>query len=270
MPRSCVPCPVMTPNLLAFEVKAQTIALRLRLLRERQRAADLGWGVPSRKEILRKPTVFEVPLMITRFLDVKASTTLVDVGANTGYWAERFRRFVPATYVAIEPDPRAFAMLSSRFPSDQLHHAAAGAEPGRMRLNLTSESVYSTAGTYLDDAPIQTDVVDHAEVDVIQLDSLSLDITNEQIVVKIDVQGFEPEVLRGAGLLLPRATAVIVEAPLWPTTEHEDDLGVLATLLREHGLTPVYFALAGLHRDSATIPVEFDVIFARPERRRML
>lgn len=255
----------MTSKLLALEVKAQSSALRLRLLRERKRAAAEGWRMPTVRDLLRTPTAYEIPVMACRFLTRGVPTTLVDVGANTGYWAERFLRHVPAEYVAVEPDPRAFADLSNRFPQARLHNAAAGAEPGRLRLNLTTESVYSTAGTYLPDVPIKTDVIDQADVEVVTLDSLL--VPDGQIVVKVDVQGFELDVLRGANALLDRSTAVILEAPLWPTTEHDSDLGALATILRRHGLSPMYFALAGLSDDRATIPVESDVIFARPERR---
>jgi FkbM family methyltransferase len=257
----------MNTRLLSLEIKAQTIALRMRLLRERKRAHSEGWTTPSVKEVLREPTNFEIPLMSCRFLNRSAPTALVDVGANTGYWAERFLRFVPARYIGVEPDPRAFKDLKSRFPAEQLHNVAAGADPGRVRLNLTTDSVYSTVGAYRSDAHIKTDVLDSVDVDVIRLDTL--DVPFEQIIIKIDVQGFEPHVLRGAPELLSRATAVIVETPLWPTTEHENDLGLLAGLLRQRGLSPMYFGLAGLS-DRATIPVESDVIFARPEKRRMV
>lgn len=253
---------------LAAEIKAQSLALRLRLLRERTRLLKHGWAAPTIAELLRRPTQLEIPMMCCRFLRPEKATTLVDVGANTGYWAETFRRLVrPATYIGIEPDPRAFQSLATRFPGDKVVQAAAGARMGQMTLNLMSDSVYSTVGTYEPSGPIRTAVVRQALVDVVTIDSLA--IPDGQLVVKVDVQGFEGDVLRGATKVLDRAEVVILESPLWPQTEHDNDLGFLASLLRAHDLSPVYFGLPGLSADTATIPVEYDVIFVRPDRRQM-
>jgi FkbM family methyltransferase len=258
----------MVENLLFnAEIKLASTATRARLLRERRRCRQRGWTVPGRRDLLRAPHEYELLLMCQRFLDHPGPTALVDVGANTGYWAQRFLDYIPATYLGIEPDPRAFTRLSERLPQRQLIHAAAGAQPGSVLLHLAPTSTYSSMTEYRDFASVDGDDNGEVPVKLVTLDDVVTPVTGTRLVLKIDVQGAEAEVLQGGGKVLPLVDLLLVEAPLFPQTKLDNDLGRLSELVRPYGLAPIYFCRPGLVFDRYTLPVEHDVIFGRLDGR---
>lgn len=217
--------------------------------------------MPSAPEALRNPHHFEVALLAQRFLQRPGSWRLIDVGANTGEWAERFLRLVPAEYLGIEPDARAAEQLLSRFPGGSIIQAAAGVEAGTVELHLARDPVYSSVSTYREFSGHAANQAS-ASVDVVALDDV-VPPSESGDIVKIDVQGAEADVIRGGSRVLSDASLVIVEAPLIPQTSLQNDLGTLCGLLRPLGLAPVYFARPGLRPGRHEIPIEHDVIFAR-------
>lgn len=249
------------------EIKLASSATRARLLRERRRCRQRGWTVPAGRELLRAPQAYELLLMCQRFLDHPGPTALVDVGANTGYWAERFLSYIPGTYVGIEPDPRAFARLHERLPRYQLINAAAGARSGSVLLHLARTSTYSSISEYRDFASADGDDAGQVPVELVTLDEVVTPVPGTRLILKIDVQGAEAEVLQGACKLLPLVDLLLLEAPLFPQTELDNDLGRLSELVRPYGLAPIYFCRPGLVFDRYTVPVEHDVVFGRLDGR---
>jgi FkbM family methyltransferase len=254
-------------SFLTAEVKLASMATRARLLRERRRCQLRGWSVPTPREVLRTPQGYELLLMCQRFLDQPGPTALIDVGANTGYWAERFLRYIPATYLGIEPDPRAFAELNQRFLQGQLVNAAVGARPGSVLLRMNEISTYSTITTYRDFASLNVIAAGEVTVECVTLDEIVTLAPGTRAVLKIDVQGAESEVLQGANRVLPAVDLLVLEAPLFPQTELKNDLGTLSEIVRPHGLAPMYFCRPGLDFDRYTVPVEHDVVFGRLDGR---
>jgi FkbM family methyltransferase len=258
---------VLDRLLLTAEVKLASMATRARLLREQRRCRQRGWSVPNARDVLRAPQEYELLLMCQRFLDQPGPTALIDVGANTGYWAERFLTYIPAAYVGIEPDPRAYAELERRFPKAHLINAAVGARAGSVLLHMTQTSVYSTITEYRDFASFDAGPTGAIAVERVTLDERVNLVPNSYAVLKIDVQGAEAEVLQGASHLLRSVDLLVLEAPLFPQTALTNDLGTLCEIVRPHGLAPVYFCRPGLDADRYNIPVEHDVLFGRLDGR---
>lgn len=139
-----------------------------------------------------------------------ADYTLVDCGANFGYWSTLVtsRPYGAHPSVAIEPSSRNFAILSAnaklngnRFPAIQ---CAIGAEAGRANLSGSKHEAMTITGTPHDGGEI---------VEVIPLDSLlgsRLDPARRH-VIKLDVEGVETEALRGGTKLLETDCVVICE-----------------------------------------------------------
>jgi hypothetical protein len=63
----------------------------------------------------------------------------------------------------------------------------------------------------------------------------ALDRLPREILLKLDVQGFEDRVLRGAGRMLALCKAVVLEVCLDPLYEGQADFHGLAQLLHEAG-----------------------------------
>lgn len=167
----------------------------------------------------------------------------VDVGANLGWFSMQATRIPQVrTVVAVEPDMANHSLLRANIHSNGLEArvrpvaSALGASPGLARL-------HSYKGSNLGRHSLLTD---HGQggswVPVLRLDDLldELGLAGEPIsAIKIDVEGYEPQVLEGASSALRRCALVIVE--LSPGLAPVGTPGVPEVLrsLAEVGLVPV-------------------------------
>ena len=151
--------------------------------------------------------------------------TVVDIGANKGQFARSIREHLPHAEIhCFEPIPAAFAELST-WARDQRGifplQMALGEVSGKMEMYLHMDHSPSSSLLATTDysASIYPFTVHQEKVDVaiVRLDDyvngLSAPLADD-ILVKLDVQGFEGPVLRGAVALLARARACIVEVCL--------------------------------------------------------
>ncbi len=138
--------------------------------------------------------------------DVQLGRTdcVVDVGAHSGefgLWVERFG----SDYLGIEPDPIAFGALQRNLPNQSLEQVAAGAQVGEADFYLATSTGDSSLGA------TSTNVM---RVKVETLDEIVGRVFpgRKIAVLKIEAEGFEPEVLAGAEETLKRTERVTVDA----------------------------------------------------------
>jgi FkbM family methyltransferase len=167
---------------------------------------------------------------------VPEGATVIDVGANIGFFTVRFGRWVgPAgKVIAIEPELRNFTSLSRRIERAGLSgtvdcvHAAAADRPGQLTLAVTPAhpADHHLASTGV---PVQA----------VTLDDLSRDTPGPVSLVKIDVQGAEALVLAGAqGLLESQHPAIFVELDEPSLARAGSSAAELLDLLMTHGYVP--------------------------------
>jgi FkbM family methyltransferase len=140
---------------------------------------------------------------IARHLRTAAYDQVVDGGANVGEFAALVRATLPEVpLLCVEPHPGAAAVLRSR--GFTVVEAALWSEAGRAVLRQPEEA--STSATLLavgePDAPSWS-------VSTMRLDQLPL--TGRRILLKLDLQGAEPEALRGLGEAWDRLAGVLLE-----------------------------------------------------------
>lgn len=179
---------------------------------------------------------YEEPL-VTRVSDLLADVldeprplenrAFVDVGANIGTATlVALKRFGAATALALEPHPANLRLLRMNLIANELEErvavmaVAASDGPGELELEMATHNI--------GDHRIRTGAesgrgaVDEAARAVITVPAVRLDeavseagIGSDEIgLVWIDVQGHEPQVLRGADALIDAAVPILIE--YWP------------------------------------------------------
>jgi FkbM family methyltransferase len=132
----------------------------------------------------------------------------IDVGASTGSYTESLLRHTSADIVAFEPLPDAFSTLSRleyQFPGRLISvNKGVGEENGVLSLHFgAGDSEFASFSDEVSEiAYVGASNTRTLDVDVITLDSFIADTYSdappEIDLIKIDTEGFEFEVLRGA------------------------------------------------------------------------
>lgn len=148
---------------------------------------------------------------------------VLDVGANEGQFALELRGFgYHGRIVSFEPIASAFVKLSERAARDPLwtcEQIALGHCDGQSEINVSangqSSSLLTMNPRLLESAP-ETRFIRKETVTVRRLDSIIPRVQDPQDVLylKIDAQGFEKNVLGGAGDALDDITGLQVEVAL--------------------------------------------------------
>ncbi|WP_246398591.1 FkbM family methyltransferase [Mycobacterium vicinigordonae] len=144
-----------------------------------------------------------------RQLESHRVTVILDIGANSGQYASDLRAAgFQGRIVSFEPLSGPYAILERRASTDprwECHRSALGDSDGTISINVAgnageSSSVLPMLKSHQEAYP-PANYVGTEEVPVRRLDSVAADILQPSDVafLKIDVQGFEKEVLAGGG-----------------------------------------------------------------------
>jgi FkbM family methyltransferase len=163
---------------------------------------------------------------LERMLAENKITAVLDVGANVGQFARGLRlRGYRGRIISFEPLARAHARLRQAAKNDPRwivpEAVAIGDRNGPTVLHIAGDSVSSSVLEMLDAhrrAAPDSAYVASETVRLAKLDTAAVEFLEPQDVVflKIDVQGFESQVLAGAKDLLPRVKGLMLELSLVP------------------------------------------------------
>jgi len=126
---------------------------------------------------------------------VRRGDLVFDIGANEGAYLNHFLG-LGARVAAIEPIPELAAMLDRRYPSVWVVQAGLGAEAGSATLSLGDRLSSSTVSNEWRDIVGEGWSGRSIDIPLLTLDDLIASY-GEPTFVKIDVEGYEAEVLRG-------------------------------------------------------------------------
>lgn len=203
-------------------------------------------------------------------------STVLDVGANVGQFA---RSLLDGGYdgriISFEPIPEAHAALvsaaanfSSRWivaPPVAISDRA-GVAHFHVSLNLASSSLRAVLDASVRAAP-ESGVASQIEVRTERLDVLlqDLNVDSARAFLKIDTQGTEDDVLRGAGEALSELIGVKLEMSLQQLYDGQAPAYVLDGLLREQGFEA--WGLEPGFRDRASGRLlQYDGVYFRAQR----
>ncbi len=148
---------------------------------------------------------------------MKEDGIFIDVGANIGYHSLYIASLSPkAECIAFEPHPKIFEQLSTNaglnhFNHLVTHNVAVGDFCGNTKINLTNDSSYNRGlSTILNDESLENES-HQVNVKISTLDEfLNHDQKNRINVMKIDTQGYEYQVLKGALDIIYRSRPIIL------------------------------------------------------------
>jgi FkbM family methyltransferase len=177
---------------------------------------DLRAYRPARSEAAR----------LARFLACHQIDTVLDVGANSGQYARYLRSIgYRGRIICFEPLSVAHAALTRWADKDPgttvAPRQALGYGTGLIAINVSanseSSSILSVSETHLQSEPGARSVAVET-VQLGRLDTVALGYMSEakRVFLKIDVQGYELSVLRGAADILPRICGLQLELSLYP------------------------------------------------------
>lgn len=185
-------------------------------LRVRFKAADV-MGRHIFKYGIHEP---DLTGFLSRFLRLRDGDVFLDIGANLGWYSLLVGRHQPpgVRIVCFEPDPETFDLLQQNLRLNGLSRVDA------RRLAVSDESSRRTLFRYADKNTGRHSLLaindgDQVEVETVTLTrflaSEGIDVTRLGLV-KIDVEGFEPFVLKGMAEVLPALPMILAEyAPVY-------------------------------------------------------
>lgn len=197
---------------------------------------------------------------------------VIDVGANAGQYARAVRsQGYSGRIVSLEPLAGAYADLAASTGSDPLwdcHQVGLGSEDGHAIMNVSENTVCSSL-LPMDARTVALEpdakYVGTEEVRLARLDTLWSEITRgaERPYLKVDVQGYELEVLRGAQSALAEIRVVQAELSLAALYPGAPLLAEVVNYLHTHAFRVI--SLDCVFDDPTTGEMlQLDGIFARP------
>lgn len=144
--------------------------------------------------------------------------TIIDIGANEGQFALKFSKILPKAKIhSFEPISKCFASLkeNTKKINIEYHNMGVGDEYSEKKINVYK---HSPSSSLMEMAELHEDLfphsVGHQEETIIvdRLDTIFKDKTLQpNILVKIDVQGYEPNVILGGKETIKKTKVVIIE-----------------------------------------------------------
>jgi len=199
-----------------------------------------------------------------------APMTVIDVGANVGQFAVAAAKlFVGSRVYSFEPLPPCFQRLMknvANLPQVTALQAALGETPGTAELRINSHSHSSSllplAAAHRAAFPAAMELKRIA-VRQTSLDEVLGAVEMESpVLLKLDVQGYEAQTLRGGSQLLGRVEWVVAEASLKPMYQGEALFMDLVEIMRSAGFS--FLRPVGFLPDPRTGEVlQIDALFGR-------
>jgi FkbM family methyltransferase len=227
------------------------------------------WFVPIRRALRRFGIdVLHAKPEIVDIFQQQGIDTVFDVGANVGQYARLLRRWgYNGRIISFEPlsaPYRELAARARRDPAWETVNVGLGDTETRASINVSEASVFSSllSGTqdlHAFDAASRT--VRKEEVVIRRLDSILAELrgAGKKLCLKADTQGYERQVITGAGDQLCEFKCIQLELSMKPLYQNEASFAEMASLLADHNfkialIKPFIF-------DSSLSLLQADVVF---------
>lgn len=225
----------------------------------------LGYDI-TRRNFLRSHAMRRQKLIRDREISL-----ILDVGANEGQYARMIRDDgYRARIISFEPLSEAFQNLkaiAAHDPNWEVRNAALGAERGRSEIHVTG---FSQVSSLLPATGISN--TDHWKsqktetIEVFRLDDLFDELVRPQetVAMKLDVQGYEHNVLAGASQSLPGIDLLEMELSVEEMYVGETLMPEMLQFLDSLGFRLVSLQEVHVHPQTGRV-LQYDGLFLRQE-----
>lgn len=210
---------------------------------------------------------------LKKLFDYHEISLMLDVGANEGQYSQLLREEgFAGRILSFEPLSTPYKILCSKCSKDSLWDAplktAIGDFDGDIEINISKNSVSSSTLSILEShtcAAPQSEYISSELVKIHKLDSILptyIQNTNEKIFLKIDVQGAELQVLKGAQKWLPLISGVQLEMSLVSLYDGQALYDELMEFMVKQGfyLVAIFPGFSDIHTGHL---LQFDGVFFR-------
>lgn len=175
---------------------------------------------------------------------------VIDVGAHAGEYGKSLRAGGYSGRIAsFEPVGRQFERLlavAGGDPGWECRNRAAGARAGSATINVSGNDGFSSSLLAMGEAHQRAvgdsgyERVETIEIATLDAELADLPAARRHAYLKVDTQGFEHEVLAGAGRVLQACRAVELELSLTTLYEGQLLIGEMIELMRGLGFRPTH------------------------------
>ena len=203
--------------------------------------------------------------------NLRSHDNCLDVGANFGYFTCIMGRWAPqGKTIALEPDQRVFELLRDNIYINSLEgiafprHVAASDGEGTLRLHRRLTRSGNTSIARIDDAVLAgmgEPPSEAFDVACLPIDRLLPEFNGRIDCLKIDVEGAEPLVVRGADATIAQNPQIKIVMEWSPSQIREVgfDPGTFTTELDRLGLSAAAIATGGVEQ-----PLTWEALLALP------
>jgi len=252
-------------------LKLNGLKYRFDLLEECDRLKKTGKFLPTnyKKLIFKSPSTYDDFINILCFIDNRLETNLIDIGANEGNFSKDFLNFFPKTkqIILFEPLKHLNEKIKKNlegFNNYKIFNKGLG-EKEEVKIFKYDKENTSLASfkDYSDDINTfykkKSEIIE--KIEIIKLDDFHFKFHN-QSVLKIDVQGLELEVLKGATNSLKMFDLIIIECSFVKEyLDTEPSFSDIVELLKKNNFYPIIFQDYG--KSISSYSFERDVIFVK-------
>jgi FkbM family methyltransferase len=198
-------------------------------------------------------------------------TKILDVGANTGQYAQEIRKIkFQGDIISFEPIKSVFETLKENLKNDPkctVKNFALGDKNETKTINIAknfASSSFFSRTKYFEEIATQTEYISEENVEIKVLDTLFDSICNPEDVVflKLDTQGYEKNILNGATQSLKKIKGVQIELALKPSYIDAPDFKEIFKILDDAGFT-IYSLEEGFEDTTTGRLLEIDALFFR-------
>lgn len=229
----------------------------------------LRWGTPLPRQLVSGYLEWT---LLRDVLQTYTINCVLDVGANIGQFARNLRRVGYRGHIcSFEPTEQAFAQLKTNFGADPNwigYNFALGSENTHQAIHVTLESTAMSSFLQPRDTGwrLQEAVVEIKRLDAIFPDVLAATgIQHPRMFLKMDTQGFDLEVFRGAQGCLDRILGIQSEVSAKPVYEGMPHYLDSLRIYQENGFDLYGLAEVFRHPQQDYI-IEMNCVMMRPLR----